>query len=260
MLGAIIGDIVGSPYEFANTSDPQFPLFSKRSSFTDDTVCTIAIADALVRGSDFGESLRRWCHRYPHPMGAYGGSFNAWLHSPNPQPYNSWGNGAAMRVSPCGWAFNTEAETLRAAMASAAPTHNHVEGLIGASVVARAIFRLRTMNNPSFCDKDVSALVVASYGDDWEEHLPEPGIFDQTCRGCVPLAFHICAQSSGFEDAIRRAVVYGGDSDTIAAIVGSMAEACWGIPETIRDEALALLPTEMLTVIEDFSKKFGYKF
>lgn len=165
-----------------------------------------------------------------------------------------------MRVSPCGWAFNTEAETLRAAMASAAPTHNHVEGLIGASVVARAIFRLRTMNNQSFGDKDISALVVASYGDDWEAHLPEPGIFDETCRGCVPLTFHICAQSSGFEDAIRRAVVYGGDSDTIAAIVGSLAETCWGIPETIRGEALALLPTEMLTVIEDFSKKFGYEF
>lgn len=182
MLGAIIGDIVGSPYEFANTSNPRFPLFSKRSSFTDDTICTAAVADALVRGSDFGQTLREWCLRYPNPMGAYGGSFNAWLHSENPQPYNSFGNGAAMRVSPVGWAFNSEAETLRAALASAAPTHNHVEGLIGASVVARAIFQLRAMNRPSFLSGEVSALVAASYGEDWEYYLPARGVFDETCQ------------------------------------------------------------------------------
>lgn len=260
MIGAIIGDIVGSPYEFANTSNPRFPLFAERSSFTDDTICTIAVADAIVRGSDFGKSLREWCLRYPNPMGAYGGSFSAWLHSENPRPYNSWGNGAAMRVSPCGWAFNSEAETLRAALASAAPTHNHVEGLIGASTVARGIFLLRTSNRPSFSNGAVVALLKSSYGENWDEHLPARGVFDETCQGCVPLAFAICAEASGFEDAIRRAVLYGGDSDTLAAIVGSLAEARWGIPAEIKAKALELLPKEMVDVIAEFSDRYDSEY
>lgn len=259
MLGAIIGDIVGSPYEFANTSNPRFPLFSKHSSFTDDTICTIAVADALVRGSDFGSALQRWGRKYPNPMGGYGVSFKAWLHAINPMPYNSWGNGAAMRVSPVGWAFNSEAETLRAALASAAPTHNHVEGLIGASVVARAIYLLRTMNRPSFLNGKVFALVAASYGEYSTQRLPARGVFDETCQGCVPLAFHICRQSGGFEEAIRKAVIWGGDSDTLAAIVGSLAEARWGIPAEIQKKALSMLPAEMVDVILKFKSKFGYE-
>lgn len=258
MLGAIIGDIVGSPYEFANTSNPRFPLFSKRSSFTDDTICTIAVADALISGEDFGSALQRWGRKYPNPMGSYGGSFNAWLHAINPMPYNSWGNGAAMRVSPVGWAFSSEAETLRAALASAAPTHNHVEGLIGASVVARAIYLLRTMNQPSFNSGEVYALFVAHYGENWDERVPAPGFFDETCQGCVPLAFAICLSSCDFESAIRKAVAYGGDSDTLAAIVGSLAEARWGIPDDIREKALSMLPAEMVDVILKFKSKFGY--
>lgn len=258
MLGAIIGDIVGSPYEFANTSDPRFPLFSKDSTFTDDTICTIAVADALVSRDSFGSALHRWGRKYPNPKGAYGGSFNAWLHAINPMPYNSWGNGAAMRVSPVGWAFQSEAETLRAALASAAPTHDHVEGHIGASVVARAIFLLRTMNRPSFLSGAVSELVVASYGEYSTQRLPARGVFDETCQGCVPLAFFICRQSDSFEEAIRKAVLWGGDSDTLAAIVGSLAEARWGIPEKIREKALELLPADMRSVLEKFKSKFGY--
>lgn len=259
MLGAIIGDIVGSPYEFANTSNPRFPLFSKRSSFTDDTICTIAVADALISGEDFGSALQRWGRKYPNPMGGYGGSFNAWLHAINPMPYNSWGNGAAMRVSPVGWAFSSEAETLRAALASAAPTHNHVEGLIGASVVARAIYLLRTELYPSFMNGAVYSLMEASYGEDWAKNNPARGFFDETCQGCVPLAFAICAQSDSFLEAIRKAVLWGGDSDTLAAIVGSLAEARWGIPEDIREKALSMLPAEMVDVILKFKSKFGYE-
>lgn len=259
MLGAIIGDIVGSPYEFANTSNPRFVLISKRSSFTDDTICTIAVADALVRGADFGETLREWCLRYPNPKGGYGGSFNMWLHSSNPKPYNSFGNGAAMRVSPVGWAFGSEAETIRAAIASAAPTHNHVEGLIGASIVARAIFKLRTAPNPSFNSGAVAELVYEYYGECWFAKIPPRGVFDETCQGCVPLAFSICSQSDSFEEAIRKAVLYGGDSDTLAAIVGSLAEARWGIPEYIVKRALELLPDDMRSVIDKFSQKFGYE-
>lgn len=260
MLGAIIGDIIGSPYEFANTSNPRFLLFSKRSSFTDDTICTIAVADALVRGTDFGDTLREWCLRYPNPMGSYGGSFSAWLRSANPQPYNSFGNGAAMRVSACGWAAKSEAEALRLGLASALPTHNHPEGLVGASVVARAIFLFREFGNApdSF---DVFGLVAENYGYEWNwmANLPAVGVFDETCQGCVPLAFHILLQSAGFEDAIRQAVLWGGDSDTLAAIVGSLAEARWGIPPEIRQKALELLPEDMRSVINQFSKKFGYE-
>ena len=260
MLGAIIGDIVGSPYEFANTSNPRFPLFGKDSEFTDDTICTIAVADALLTGEDFGSALQRWGCKYPNPKGAYGGSFNAWLHAINPMPYNSWGNGAAMRVSPVGWAFNSEAETLRAALASAAPTHNHVEGLIGASVVARAIYLLRTMNFSSFLNGKVVDLVVSHYGLHWSMHVPPRGVFDETCQGCVPLAFLICSESDSFEEAIRKAVLYGGDSDTLAAIVGSLAEARWGIPHYLKKKALSMLPAEMVDVILKFKYKFGYEF
>lgn len=260
MLGAIIGDIVGSPYEFANTSNPRFPLFGKGSEFTDDTICTIAVADALLTGESFRSSLQRWCCKYPNPKGGYGGSFNAWLHAINPMPYNSFGNGAAMRVSPCGWAAKSEAETLRAALASAKPTHDHMEGLIGASVVARAIYLLRTMNRPSFLNGDVVNLVASHYGEHWSMRIPARGVFDETCQGCVPLSFLICSESDGFEEAIRRAVLYGGDSDTLAAIVGSLAEARWGIPGDIREKALSMLPAEMCSVIVQFSNKFGYEF
>lgn len=252
MIGAIIGDIAGSRFEFNNTNDYNFEFFHKDCSYTDDTICTVAVADAILRGSDFGETIREWCLRYPNPMGAYGGSFNAWLHSSNPQPYNSWGNGAAMRVSPCGWAFKDEAQTLRAALASAAPTHNHIEGLIGASTVARAIFKLRTMSYPSFCDGEIYDFVESTYGENWSKDVPARGVFDETCRGCVPLAFFICHQSNSFEDAIRNAVWHGGDSDTLAAIVGSLAEARWGIPESMQVKALEYLPEEMKPVIFNF--------
>lgn len=260
MLGAIIGDIVGSPFEFANvTTFRNKPLFSPGCEFMDDTICTIAVADALLTGESFGSALQRWGRKYPNPKGAYGGSFNAWLHAINPMPYNSWGNGAAMRVSPCGWAFDSEAETLRAALASAAPTHNHVEGLIGASVVAQAIYRLRTERLPSFISGSVADLVEQSYGEDWFMHLPPRGEFDETCQGCVPLAFRICMDSADFESALRHAVEYGGDSDTLCAIVGSLAEARWGIPHDIKKRALSLLPAEMIDVIVEFSKRFGYE-
>lgn len=257
MLGAIIGDIVGSPFEFANvTTFRDKPLFSPGCEFTDDTVCTIAVAEALLTGEPFGEALRRWCLRYPNPKGGYGGSFNVWLHSDYPVPYNSWGNGAAMRVSPCGWAFGSEAETLRAALASAAPTHNHPDGLIGASCVGRAIFRLRNESDGIFRIFD---LLVEGFGEDWYKGMPDKGVFDETCRGCVPLAFVLFLNSSSFEDAIQQAVEYGGDSDTLCAIVGSLAEAWWGIPHDLKKRALSMLPSEMVDVLVEFSKRFGYE-
>ncbi|MCM1168311.1 MAG: ADP-ribosylglycohydrolase family protein [Bacteroides sp.] len=258
MLGAIIGDIIGSIYEFNNTRDYHFPLFSERSSFTDDTICTVAVADALLTGEDFGTSLHRWCNGYPNPMGGYGGSFALWLRSKNPQPYNSFGNGAAMRVSPCAWAFLSRYETIEAAASSARCTHDHTEGIIGATTVAEAIFLIR-FSKERTTERDIlHDLVVNAYGEAWNEHLPLPGVFDETCQGCVPLAFHICGLSNSFEDAIRKAVSYGGDSDTLAAIVGALAEARWGIPVEIRNEAMVRLDNRIISVIERFKKKFNY--
>lgn len=252
MIGAIIGDIVGSRFEFNNTNTKDFELSHPLCDFTDDTICTIAIADAILRHIPYRDSLLYWCRKYPNPKGAYGGRFAQWIFERDPQPYNSWGNGAAMRVSPVAWAFLTLQEVQREAMATALPTHNHPEGLIGAMAVARAIFLLRTHSDPC----DLFNILVDAYGDDWEKTLPNKGVFDETCRGCVPLAFIIFLNSRSFEDAIRQAVAYGGDSDTLAAIVGSIAEARWGIPASLEEEFLKYLPADMLAVVQQFKSKY----
>lgn len=257
MIGAIVGDIVGSIYEFDNVSYKGFPLFSKESTFTDDTICTIAIADALVKGISFEESLRYWCLKYPTPMGCYGGSFSMWLQSGNSKPYYSYGNGSAMRVSPIGFACQSEPDTLRLAIESAQCTHNHPDGITGATVVALGIYRLRNMRSPSFDDECIESLMITAYGIDWENKLPPKGCFDETCQGCVPLAFHICKISNSFEDSIRNAIAYGGDSDTLGAIVGGLAESCFGVPKSIKRLAIERLPKEMINVIELFNEKFG---
>lgn len=173
MIGAIIGDIVGSRFEFNNTRDGNFALFSPECSFTDDTICTVAVADAILRGEDYRTSILRWCRKYPNPMGAYGASFALWLNSPDPQPYNSFGNGAAMRVSPVAYAFDTEQEVIRQAMETAKITHDHPDGIIGAMVIARAIYLMRSCD--PFCDvlalNQALEMVGMFYGADWEHHL-----------------------------------------------------------------------------------------
>lgn len=257
MIGAIIGDIVGSRFEFNNTDKKNFQLFHPDCSYTDDTICTVAIADAILRNVDYKTVLLEWCRCYPHPKGAYGGSFARWIFSADPQPYYSYGNGAAMRVSPVAWAFNSEAKVLREAIKATEVTHNHPEGLIGASVVARAIYLLRTMNRPTFLNGAVYNLVEAAYGENWDKQHPARGVFDETCQGCVPLAFHICAQSSSFERAIRQAVAWGGDSDTLAAIVGSLAEARFGVPDELVSQALSYLPDEMREIVIKFRTKYA---
>ena len=263
MIGAIIGDIVGSKYEFNNTFDYNFPLFSTGCNYTDDTICTIAVADAILNAEgniptdiDFKKSLLNWCKRYPHPMGAYGASFVRWINASNPQPYDSFGNGAVMRVSPVGFAFNCEADVVRVAMNSAKVSHNHVEGLIGASAVALSINQLRMTDKGKTCLKTI---VEQFYGKVWDVDLPIPGVFDETCQGCVPLAFKICLLSNSFEDAIRQAISYGGDSDTLGAIVGGMAEAMFDVPQEMRNKALSYLPQEMIDVITKFEKKYEHK-
>lgn len=253
MIGAIIGDIVGSRFEFHNTSRTDFELFTQDCDFTDDTICTVAVADAILHNKPFQDTLREWCHKYPNPMGAYGGSFNAWLQSDTPQPYNSFGNGSAMRVSPCALAASSDAEAIRLAIASASCTHNHPEGIIGAVATALVIRAFQASAGHEMIARiDAESIISTYYGEDWFKHLPQPGIFDVTCQGCVPLAFSIVDKSHSFEDAIRAAVAYGGDSDTLAAIVGGMAEALWGVPDELRDAALQYLPEEMKEVINEF--------
>lgn len=244
MLGAIIGDIVGSRFEFNNTHRSDFELFHKDCSFTDDTICTVAIADAILRKCSYQESLLRCCRSYPNPMGGYGGRFAQWIHSNNPQPYNSFGNGSAMRVSPVAWAFDNLDDVLAEAEKTASPTHNHPEGIKGAKAVAHAIWILRNGGT----NVDLSNILHDYYPNFSLDNL-QRGKFDETCMGTVTLALYMVCMAESFEDAIRNAVAWGGDSDTIAAIVGSIAEARWGVPWLFGEKAMSYLPKSMQSVI-----------
>lgn len=251
MLGAIIGDIVGSRFEFNNTHKTDFELFHKDCSYTDDTICTVAIADAILRGCSYQESLLRWCRSYPNPMGGYGGRFAQWVNSSNPQPYNSYGNGSAMRVSPVAWAFDNLDDVLAEAEKTALPTHNHPEGIKGAKAVAHAIYLLRNGGDSFAANADLIAIHNKYYPSVSIPSLPK-GKFDETCMVTVPLALYITYMATSFEEAIRKAVAWGGDSDTIAAIVGSIAEARWGVPWHIGEKAMQYLPQSMQNVIHLF--------
>lgn len=246
MLGAIIGDIVGSRFEFNNTRKRNFKLFTKECEFTDDTVCTVAVADAIAKGINYRDSLLNWCNRYPHPKGSYGASFAHWLASDNPQPYNSFGNGSAMRVAPVAWAFDDLQEVKRQAKKTASVTHNHPEGIKGAVAVAHGIYVLRKTHDLK-CLRDAMLQYYPTFVD-----VQPTGTFDETCQGTVPLCLKVVVSSTSFEDAIRNAISCGGDSDTIGAIVGSMAEAIWDIPGTIIDTAFDYLPIDILNAISDF--------
>lgn len=260
MLGAIIGDIVGSRYEFSPTNDYNFEMFAPGSSFTDDTICTVAVADALLKGIDYGESLHRWCRRYSHPKGSYGGRFRRWVMSESPRPYGSFGNGSAMRVSPVGWWYFDTADVLRKATKTAECTHNHPEGIKGACTVALAISLANKMKNNEG-RVDVKALLdecVRFSGYNIDIHRSSViNHFDETCQGTLPVALWIIGKSKSFEDAIRRAVSLGADADTLGAITGSIAEAIWGIPEWMKRKAISYLPSEMKTVLSAFRKEIG---
>ena len=250
MLGAIIGDIVGSRFEFNPTNDYNFELFTDECGFTDDTICTCAVADALLKGRDYGEGIHEWCRRYPHPMGGYGGRFAQWVRSDNPQPYGSFGNGTAMRVSPVAWFYLQREEMLACAKMTAMCTHNHPEGIKGAQTVALAIFVARQQRKLKAHVKDVVKSVIAECVEfsGYNINIRKEDVinrFDETCQGTVPVALWIINQSNSFEDAIRRAVCLGADADTLGAIVGSVAEAIWGIPEEIKVKAISYLDERM---------------
>ena len=255
MLGAIIGDIVGSRWEFNPTNDYNFELFSDKNGFTDDTICTIAVADAILHHSDdYGKYIHEWCRKYPCPMGGYGGRFAQWVKSDKPEPYGSYGNGSAMRVSPVAWAFHRRDTVLNAAKQTAECTHDHPEGIKGAQTVALAICRALQLRKLNLKAHDVVRIVIAEcldysgYSIDIHKKDVE-NKFDETCQGTVPVALWIISQSKGFEDAIRRAVSLGAE-----AIVGSIAEAIWGIPEEIRVSVLSYLDDSMRNVLSKWRK------
>lgn len=251
MLGAIIGDIVGSRFEFNNTNSMNFELFTDESTYTDDTICTVAIADAILNGKSYKDSLLEWCRKYPNPKGAYGGSFANWIHSADPQPYNSFGNGSAMRVSPIGWAFDSYQEVLKQSVFSAAVSHNHPEGIKGAQCVAYLIYHLRT---GKIDKKAVKRCVEHSFGYNIPsvDHIRATNTFNETCQGTVPQAISCFLEGNSFEECLRMAISIGGDSDTIGAITGSIAEAYYKIPDNIAVVAISKLPDDMFSVLHNF--------
>jgi ADP-ribosylglycohydrolase len=255
MLGAIIGDIVGSSYEFEGVKSTGFPLFASSSRFTDDTVLTVAVADGLLHDRDYADTLKEYGRRYPHA--GYGGMFLNWLMSPGSEPYNSYGNGSAMRVSPVAFAFNTIDDILREAKRSALPTHNHPEGVKGAQAFASAIFLGRTGSSK----KEISEYVEGRFGYDLGRNLDEirPSYcFDETCQGSVPEAIIAFLESHDFEDALRKAVSLGGDADTLACMAGGIAEAYYKkIPAPLIRRAREILDKEMLTIIDEFDDRYG---
>jgi ADP-ribosylglycohydrolase len=250
MLGAIIGDIIGSPYEFKRMKSMDFPLFTSSSRFTDDTVMTVAVADCLLHGKDFAKTFKEYGALYPDA--GYGGMFNNWLHSSDSKPYNSYGNGSAMRVSPVGWAFDTIEDVLRVAERSAAVTHNHPEGIKGAQAIASAIFLARTGKDKANIRKYVSKKFGYKLNRTLDKIRPKY-IFNETCQGSVPEATIAFLESTSYEDAVRKAISLGGDADTLACMAGGIAEAYYGkIPASIIRRARGILDKRLLAVVDEF--------
>lgn len=255
MLGAIVGDIIGSVHEWVGTKTRDFPLFVSRSTFTDDSVLTVAVADWILSGGNLVDVLHSYTDAFPGR--GYGGMFLSWVHDGKREPYNSFGNGAAMRVSPVGFAFNTMGEVLDWARRSAEVTHNHPEGIRGAQATAVATFHARRVR-----DKDeIRRAIESQFGYDLSAHLEQirPAYrFNETCQGTVPQALVAFFESRSFEDAIRNAISLGGDADTLACITGGIAEAYYGaVPEELAAPARGILDDRLLAVIERFRKHFG---
>lgn len=264
MYGAILGDIIGSPYEFDKSKKTkEFPLFIPRSRYTDDSAMTIAVAEALLdtlgtkdreeRKKAVVRSMRKWGRRYPDA--GYGGRFYDWLYSRDPRPYNSWGNGSAMRVSAAGWLFETLEETLEAAEDTAVVTHNHPEGIRGAVCVAAVIWMARNGKSKEeirrYAEKEFYPLKQTC------DEIRPGYRFDVSCQGTVPQAVTAFLEGNDFEDVIRTAVSLGGDCDTLTCIAGGMAEAVYGVPEYLKAECRKRLEPDMLEVLDRFDRQLG---
>ncbi len=254
MIGAIAGDIIGSVYEHYQIKTKDFALFHPQSRFTDDTVLTVAIADAILTGRPYEGSVLEIGRRYPRA--GYGGSFIGWLHSDHPQPYNSWGNGSAMRVSPVGFAFNTEDEVLDEAEKTANISHNHPEGVKGAQATALAVFLARMGHTKEEIRDQIRQRTGYNIHRTVDDIRPAYS-FDVSCRGTVPEAIIAFLDSTSYEDAVRNAISLGGDSDTLACITGGIAEAFYrDVPDDIRVKVRALLTPDLLEITEAFCEKY----
>lgn len=254
MLGAIAGDIVGSVYEGWNIKTTEFPLFSAHSRFTDDTVLTVAIADGILSGAGYSGKLKEYYRLYPHA--GYGGSFHQWAQSESSEPYHSWGNGSAMRVSPVAYACDDLDSVLGEAERSASVTHNHPEGIRGARATAAAVFLARSGEDK----ESIRNYIEGAFGYDLSETIAEIRryyTFDVSCQGSVPQAITAFLESEDFEDALRKAVSIGGDSDTIACIAGGMAAAYYGgVPHDITAQVFARLDGRLADVTRAFHARY----
>lgn len=258
-MGAIAGDVTGSVYEFNPTKNYGFELFDSAMRHTDDTVMTVAVADWILRDralspDTLASFMRKWGRRYP--WAGYGGMFMRWLISDDAGPYNSWGNGSAMRVSPAGFAFGTLEETLEAAETSAAVTHNHPEGIKGAQATAAAIYLARTGGTKD----DIREYVTGTFGYDLGRtcaDIRDGYSFDMSCRGSVPQSITAFLDSSDYESALRESISLGGDADTMGAITGAIAAAYYGeMPDGIYDFAFSKLPDDMKAVVGEFEERY----
>ena len=255
ILGAIAGDVIGSVYEWRNIKTTDFPLFSEDAAFTDDTVMTVAVAEAILNRSDFANTMWNYGRRHIHR--GYGGMFIRWLQEKHPKPYGSYGNGSAMRVSPVGFACESMEEVLDMAKKSAEVTHNHPEGIKGAQATAAAVFLAKTGASKKEIRDFVSS--KAGYNLDFTLDKIRPGYqFNATCQGSVPQAVVAFLESEHFEHAIRLAISIGGDSDTIACIAGGIASAYYkNIPDEIVDFVYEKLPDDFIGVVKRFDETYG---
>lgn len=254
LLGGIAGDVIGSVYEFHNIKTTEFPLFTERSHYTDDTVMTLAVANKILHVSTYERELQYFGRRYP--KSGYGTNFKEWVFSDDPKPYNSYGNGSAMRVSPIAYAFDDINEVLTEAKKSAEITHNHPEGIKGAQAVAAVIYMARKGSSKD----EIKEYVSKNFNYDLNrsiENIRPNYHFDETCQGSVPEAIIAFLESQNFENSIRLAVSIGGDSDTIASITGAISEGFYKeIPEEIKKNVIKLLPDDLLKVLLNFTEKY----
>lgn len=254
MLGAIAGDVIGSIYEWHNIKTKAFELIGPRCIFTDDTVLTVALAEAILDGGDCVPVLKAYARRYPNA--GYGGKFKQWARSDDPEPYYSWGNGAAMRISPVGFAFDSLDEVLAKADQYTRVTHDHPDGIKGAQAVAASIFLARTGHSRD----DIKRYVETTFGYDLSRRLDDIRLvyrYDGSCQGTVPEAIIAFLESTDFEDAIRNAISIGGDSDTIACITGGIAQAFYGgVPPAIAQQVMRILDGMLLATTKRFMQAY----
>jgi len=250
MLGAIAGDIIGSVYEGSPIKTADFPLFQEGSRFTDDTVLTLAVAHAILEDREYGQTLKDFGRKYPRA--GYGGHFYQWIFEGKVRPYNSWGNGSAMRVSPVGFAFDDQESVLKEAEKTAEVSHNHPEGIKGAQAVALAVFLARTGEEKEVIREEISG----RFGYDLDRtvmSIRPTYSFDVSCQGSVPEALVAFLDSEDYEEAVRLAVSLGGDSDTLACIAGSTAQAYYGeIPDSIVQNTRERLTPHLRQVLDRF--------